>query len=308
MIKQSMIPLLLVCGACAASGEDQLGEVSQNGISYNGLSFNGVSFNGISFNGVSFNGASLSGVSINGVSSTGSALKAGSTSGPPLSGSSLVGSIWTGTTTGGTTVKLRIDSAAAGTSPNTDLWFYGMSYQTSTGWSPLCGTDSVTGAPIQAVSVAGYWAATASDATHYAISSTQFTLACRGATIAKCVELGYKTYKGYTNQLLSCVRLLRGDYCGTGIAHTVNGTQVNLYDSVGVQKDTESWLAEAEWTPSGARCVNINNMARYNLAVQSEPSCVSPLKLAACGLNFNSGAILIDELPPDLASQIQSSP
>jgi hypothetical protein len=304
MIKQSMMTLVLLCGACAVVGDEQTGEVTQNGMSFNGISFNGISFNGISFNGTSFNGASLTGVGVNGVSATGAAIKAGATSGPPLSGSTLVGSTWTGTTSTGTTVKLRLDSAAAGASPNADLWFYGVSYQTSTGWSPLCGIDSVTGKPIQAVSVAGVWTATASDATHYSTSSTQFSLSCRGVTIGKCVELGYKTYKGYTNQLQSCVRLLRADYCGTGKPHTVDGTQVNLYDNVGVQLDTQSWLAEAEWTPNGARCVNINNVGRYNLALSSEPTCVSPLKLAACGSSFSSGAVLIDELPPDLASQI----
>jgi hypothetical protein len=303
MIKQSMITLILVSGACASIDEEQLGETTQNGISYNGISFNGISFNGISFNGISFNGSSLSGVSVNGVSSTGAAIKAGLTSGPPLSGPTLVSSTWSGTASNGTAVKLRIDSAAAGTSPNADLWFYRVSYQTTTGWSPLCGLDA-SGQPIQAVSVAGVWGPTSTDLTHYSTSSTQFTLACRARTIAKCVELGYKTFKGYTNQLTSCVRLLRADYCGTGVAHTVDGTSVDLYDNVGVQLDSQNWLAEAEWTPNGARCVNTSSLGRYNLALSSEPTCVQPLKLAACGLSFANGAILIDELPPTLASDI----
>jgi hypothetical protein len=166
---------------------------------------------------------------------------------------------------------------------------------------PVALTDPSTGNPIQAVSIAGYWVATASDATHYNASTTQFTLACRGATIAKCVELGYKTYKGYTNQLLSCVRLLRGDYCGSGNAYTANGTLLNLFDNVGVQADTQGWFPEAEWTPSGVRCVNSNNAARYNLVLSKEPKCVKQLLSPSCGYNFQSGAILIDELP--LANQ-----
>jgi hypothetical protein len=171
-----------------------------------------------------------------------------------------------------------------------------MSYETSTGWSPLCGLDA-TSQPILAVTVAGVWSATAADSAHYSPSTTQFTFACRGKTIAKCVELGYKTYKGYTDQLTSCVRLLRGDFCGTGMPGTVDGTTLNLYDNVGVQADTEAWAPEAEWTPSGARCVNSNNDARYQLLLAKELKCVKRLESTTCGTSFAGGAVLIDELP-----------
>jgi hypothetical protein len=169
---------------------------------------------------------------------------------------------------------------------------------TITGWSPLCGLDA-SGQPIQAVAVAGVWRAAAGDSASYASSTTQFTLACRGKTIAKCIELGYKTHKGYTNQMASCVRLLRGDYCGTGSGYTVDGTIVNLYDNFGVQVDTQAWAPEAEWTPTGARCVNANNNARYELARSKDPKCVKPLKTTTCGTTFSNGAILIDELNPN---------
>jgi ADYC domain-containing protein len=304
MIKQSMMTLVLLCGACAVVGDEQTGEVTQNGMSFNGISFNGISFNGISFNGVSFNGQSLNGISFNGTSVAGVAIKASSSNTtPPLTGANLVGSKWSGTASDGAAVALRIDSATAGSSPNPDLWFYGISYQTSTGWSPLCGTDS-TGKAIQAVSTAGVWVATAADATHYTASTTQFTLACRGATVGKCIELGYKTYKGYTNQLQSCVRLLRGDYCGTGSAWTVNGTLLNLFDNVGVQADTQAWTPEAEWTPTGALCINSQNAARYELVLSKDPKCVKRVETANCGTTFANGAILIDELSPDATASI----
>jgi hypothetical protein len=297
MIKHSIISLLVVGGACADAGEDPVGEVSQAAISFNGKSLNGMSFNGTSVNGRTLNGMSFNGASVNGISVNGGALTARSTSGPPLAGSNLVGSTWTATLSDGTAVKLRIDTAVPGAAPNPDLWFYGISYQTAAGWNPLCGVDAGSGKAIQAVSVAGVWQNTAADATHYTTSTTEFTLACRGATIAKCVELGYKTYKGYTNQLLSCVRLLRGDYCGTGSAYTVDGTLLNLYDNVGVQRDTEAWRPEAEWTPTGARCINSSNSARYELVLSKDPKCVKHTVSATCGTTFADGAILIDELP-----------
>jgi hypothetical protein len=283
---RTIITLALVCGACASAGDDLLGELSQNSISQNGISMNGISMNGTTLNGISMNGTSLTGV----------AISAGSMNGPPLSGANLVGSIWTGTASNGAAVKLRIEAAVAGTAPNPDLWFYAMSYQTSSGWNPLCGLDSAD-QPILALSVAGVWAATASDAARYTASTTQFTLACRAKTIAKCVELGYRTYKGFTDQLTSCVRLLRGDFCGTGSAYTVDGTTLNLYDNAGVQADTEAWLAEAEWTPSGARCVNSNNASRYELVLSRDPKCVKRVETPTCGNSFASGAVLIDELP-----------
>jgi hypothetical protein len=222
-----------------------------------------------------------------------------STTAPPLTGATIVGSTWNataGTGPGATTVKLRIDAAAAGAAPNTDLWFYKVSYQTSSGWNPLCGLDAA-GQPIQAVTTAGVWSSVPGDKAKYGPSLSQFTFACRGKTVAKCVEMGYKTYKGYSNQLASCVRLLRGDYCGSGTAYTIDGTTLNLYDNVGVQADAASWPVEAEWTPNGARCVNKNNNARFQLMLAKDPNCVKSIETTTCGAaGFANGAVLIDEL------------
>src|SRR5215831_1011313 len=141
MMLKPILTATLVCGACASTSDGLVSEVSQNGISENGISQNGISLNGISQNGTSLNGATIAGVSVNGTSSHGAAIMA-NPSGLPLSGWNLIGSTWTGTTSSGASVALRIDSATAGNAPNTDLWFYGMSYQSSTGWTPLCGLDT----------------------------------------------------------------------------------------------------------------------------------------------------------------------
>ncbi|HEY0192680.1 MAG TPA: ADYC domain-containing protein [Kofleriaceae bacterium] len=264
-------------------------------ISLNGISLNGISLNGISLNGTSLAGLSITGVNVNGTSSAGKAVVASSlTDG---TSTSLVGSTWNATTSAGGTVKLRVDSVTAGTAPNTDLGFYGISYQSSSGWSPLCGVDT-SSKPIQAVAVAGVWGPVGSDATAYQVSATQFTLACRSKTIAKCEEMGYKPFKGYGLQLQSCVRLLRADYCGDGKAYTVDGTTVNLYDNLGVQTDTQAWPAEAEWNASGAVCINSANDARWELTQASLPSCMSAKKSTTCGTKFSTGSLLIDELEP----------
>jgi hypothetical protein len=284
---------LLVLSACAVDELDLDAETQEVDTS-NGTSLNGTSLNGTSLNGTSLNGTSLNGTSISGISATGRKVTASNTSGPPLSGTGHVGSKWTGTSDTGAAITLLIDSAQQGTAPNSDLWFYGVSYQTSTGWSPLCGLDA-TGAPIKAVTVAGVWSTTTAT---YASSTTQFTFACRTKTIAKCVELGYKTYRSATTQLASCVRLLRGDYCGNGKPFTLDGQLLNLYDNIGIQLDTQSWAPEAEWTPAGARCLNDDGRARLDLR-QNTPVCIDSIPTSAtCGKQFASTTILIDELPP----------
>ncbi|HSS02560.1 MAG TPA: ADYC domain-containing protein [Kofleriaceae bacterium] len=301
-MNKTILCISLLGTACALpiessdSGDETVGEVGQEVVSPNGISLNGISLNGISLNGISLNGISLNGISLNGISLNGTSIAAVSTSAAPLTGASMVGSTWNATASNGSTVKLRVDKATQGTAPNADLWFYSVSYQTSSGWSPLCGLDAAN-TPIQAVTTAGVWAATATDAARYASSTTQFTFACRAKTIAKCVEMGYKTYKGYANQLATCVRLLRGDFCGTGTPYTVDGTTLNLFDNVGVQADTEVWYPEAEWTPNGARCVNSLNTARFDFVVSKDPKCVTPLVNKDCGFSFAPGTVLIDELP-----------
>jgi len=297
-INYLLIPVLFGCVAEPDVTDPNLGETDQAIDSNNGKSLNGTSLNGTSLNGKSLNGKSLNGTSLNGKSLNGTALSAVSTTAPPITGSAVVGSTWTGTSSTNDTFNLRIDSALQGTGANSDLWFYGVSYQTTTGWSPICGVDSAN-APILAVPVAGVWKSTLVDMAHYGTSTTQFTFACRGKSIAKCVELGYKTYKGFTNQLQACVRLLRADYCGTGVSFTVDGTLLNLYDNVGVQADTETWKPEAEWGTAGATCVNSANRARYDLTVGLDTNCITPrITSATCGTSFaNTSTLLVDELP-----------
>ncbi|CAN5333887.1 hypothetical protein BH11MYX1_BH11MYX1_46860 [soil metagenome] len=274
------------------------GEVAQDIMAPNGVSLNGVSLNGVSLNGVSLNGVSLNGVSLNGVSLNGTTITAASTA-QPLTGTAAVGSKWTAKLSNGATLPLRIDSAVAGSNGNSDVWMYGISYQVNTTWSPLCGVDAAH-APILAITVPGVWNTQAGVAGGgaYTPRSTNFTIACRAKTIAKCVELGYKTWKGLTPQLTSCVRLLRADYCGNGTPNTLDGQTLNLYDKVGVQADTELWTPEAEWTPDGATCVTKYGQKRVTQLGLPVPACSDHTVLTVdCGKSFGPGTILIDELP-----------
>jgi hypothetical protein len=283
---------LAVVAGCVADEPALELDFSPDGTSSNGTSLNGTSLNGTSLNGTSLNGTSLNGTSLNGTSLNGTSITAASAGGPPLSGSAVVGSSWTGTASNGAPVALRIDAAAQGTGANVDVWFYAVSFNTGSAWAPLCGIDDL-GMPVEAVPVAGVWGVSGG----YMPSSTQFTFACRARTIAKCVELGYKTYRGFANQLASCVRMMRADYCGTGVAYTVDGTLVNVYDSVGLQADTQAWDIEAEWSPTGARCITSAGYSRFSQEGRTPPSCLSTLQSSTCG-RFRTGTYLINELVP----------
>ena len=214
----------------------------------NGISMNGISMNGISMNGTQLNGATLS---------------------------ALLGN--------GDTAQLRVDDVAALADGNNDVLAYAVSISTDAGWQPLCGYES-DGSVRQALAVAGSWNYQTGA---WSESTDEFTFACRHASIAKCVELGYKSSIGFGDHQHACVRMLRADYCGDGVSHTVNGTPINLYDAVGVQLDSESWPVDAEWTPDGALCL-------YHHRGGSQPSCYAEKYSATCG-SFAGGALLIDE-------------
>lgn len=70
---------------------------------------------------------------------------------------------------------------------------------------------------------------------------------------------GYAPWNEHDGQSLkdyhqACTRMARADYCGDGVAHTRNGTLIDLWDKLDIQRpDNGLDLAfEAAWTPDGA--------------------------------------------------------
>jgi hypothetical protein len=86
--------------------------------------------------------------------------------------------------------------------------------------------------------------------------------------------------------------MLRADYCGDGTSWTFNGNLVNVYDNVGIQKDSENWYHEAVWTPSGAACMS-PGVYRLNM-----PTCYDKLVSQSCDnvSHFQSGGLLMSEI------------
>ena len=268
LLSVSLGSLGFLVGCASDANAPGIGSIEQAGVSLNGVSLNGVSLNGVSLNGVSLNGVSLNGVSLNGT------VLAGVTAGgQTVSGTDLVGSQWVGQLSDGSTITLRIDGVTAGSGANADVLSYDVAYQTSAGWSALCGGNA-------AIPVSGLfdYRSGVPGGGGFTASSASFTFGCRGAAIAKCVELGYKPWLtiagvGLGNHMVACTRLLRADFCGDGATYTVDGTEVDLYDGLGVQSDTQSWNAEAEWTQDGARCVAPGTPSRVQQKVHRVPPC-----------------------------------
>jgi hypothetical protein len=180
-------------------------------------------------------------------------------------------------------MELKIDSIAPLAAPNDDVLAYDVKASVDGGWAPLCGYDT-DGSIKLALAVPGTWNVTTGA---WSDDGGSFSFACRKASVAKCVEFGYKSWLGLGDYAHACVRMLRADYCGDGVPHTITGTPINLYDNLGVQADTESWGVDAEWTPDGALCFNHYRGGQF-------PATCGFKQSSSCG-TFANGALLIDE-------------
>jgi uncharacterized protein YjbI with pentapeptide repeats len=289
----------------APSLRTQVAEVvSPNGRNLNGRNLNGRNLNNtelgsmlvsVAYAGATTaSGAALSNVQLNGTTFTGTS---GAT---PVSGTDFDGARFVGTLGDGSTLALRVDSVTQGSGGDSELWAYRVSYQGSDGgWRPVC--QDANGDAASAIAVAGRWnyLQGVPGGGDKIDDASAFTFACEGAAIAKCMHFGYKPWATDVNgQSLAghhqaCTRMVRADFCGDGASHTTDGQWVNLYDGVGIQADTESWNAEAEWDESGARCFTANT--RAHTAV----TCGGVTATPTCGdaSGFQSGTRIISESP-----------
>ena len=287
---------IVALGGCVA--EPPSGDVSEsldtaevviaNGTSVNGTSVNGTSVNGISINGISINGISVNGVSVSGTQLRGVAAS-GDNAGQSLTGDDWVGATLTAQLTNGARLALRIDGTGTLAEPNSDVRTYSISYATSRGWSPLC-TNAAYGN--DAIVLPGTWDLTT---VRHQADANMFSLGCRGATFAKCVELGYKDDKVIDSYHAACVRAIRADYCGDGQSHTITGTEINIYDKLGVQSDAEDWSIESNWTPDGATCINKARVLS-SLVAPDVPACIADRAQIECATSWSSRVLIRTEV------------
>lgn len=245
-----------------------------NGSKLSGVSLSGVDLGGATLDGVSFANVSIGGVAVSNVHLVGTVLHGVLPGGHAISGDEFIGAELTGVASNGASIQLRIDNIEV--SAQADVLHYTVSARKSASesYASLCGVDAY-GATIKALPLAGRWDSSAGTATggSFIGDTSNFTMACRGAALAKCVEIGgYKPWE--TKQQCTswgecstislapahqaCVRMVRADYCGDGQSLTINGTEIDMYDGLGLKDadPTAEWDLEAEWTPKGAQCVS----------------------------------------------------
>ncbi|MBI5533857.1 MAG: hypothetical protein HY898_14140 [Deltaproteobacteria bacterium] len=277
-----------------------------NGTALNGKVLDGHGVVGVSFDGVQRNGATMQSVWLDE-----STFRGVTQSGKEVHGQKFVGAVFTATLDDGDSLELRVDAMERGTQKwDKDVMRYTVSYETQNGRAPLCGVDA-SNEPIKAIALDGRWdlrQGVAGGGSHID-DAWAFTFACEEYAIAKCVNMGYKPWQqakictkgqGCTHTTLAdlhqaCTRMLRADYCGDGVSHTVDGTEISAFDVFGIRTDSDSWLPEAEWGPDGARC-----LVRDRIPSAEAPSCLDSLHQDSCGSpsHLSGTSLLISEIAP----------
>jgi hypothetical protein len=288
---------IVICAAAVAHAD----RVS-NGRNLNGRNLNGRNLNGRNLNGTSLNGVSLGGAGLTNLRLVGAQLIAEDASGATLSGAELIGARLTGTLDNGASLKMQIANVTQAPAPDADIYYYSVNYDRGDGtWGPLCTDDS--GNVTAAIPLAGVWsyASGVPGGGAHVADTSQFTFACGGGALYKCVTWGYKPWQSIGGASLApyhqtCTRVVRADFCGDGTPHTVDGQVINLYDKLGVQADTRPWLGEASWDENGARAYNLLNRSHLDLIYRL--SCGVPLRLLFdSSWEFAHGAFIVDETP-----------
>jgi hypothetical protein len=125
-----------------------------------------------------------------------------------------------------------------------------------------------------------------------------FSFYCTSGVIAKCVRWGYRPWltvngTSLVNAHEACTRMARADYCGDGTTYTENGTQIDMYDNLGINSPSEdlSLTFEATWSPQGAYCIS---RARWiNLQTLLTPGCQAEFELALQFSPINSSDLCL---------------
>jgi hypothetical protein len=317
LAKVVLVAMIVGLSACAVAApeEEAEGDLGTSESAYrnmNGRALNGGAFGKTAFRLSSFRGTS--GTALTRIGLDGATLTA-RTRGGVVRGADLQGAELSALTTEGTRVSLRIATVETSAAAKTEV--YGLDVRQGSGaYAPLCGVDA-SGNRVGAFALRGRWdpregvpggGAKVDD-------GDAVTFACRGYAIAKCVDvLGYRPWDGYAEQHAACVRVIRADYCGNGTSYTKDGNPVNVVDDDGIQRDSERWLPEAEWTPAGARCVTKARVTQLSLLAGA--GLIGPLGVPACLLRLvdvtctnerhlaSGAATLVSEVPITLSVEL----
>jgi hypothetical protein len=300
---RSLVAIAFVSAACVAPTDDvKLGSTNQAVETNNGEHLNGEHLNGEHLNGEHLNTqkldqyavwTSLENVTIDGMPLDYATLNASQFYGEraffSYGPSDFVGAQFDTMKGDGTIVKYRVDAIVEHDGGATG---YMLSYLWNGRWLSVCQSDS---GPVEAYPLNGTWdhREGVEGGGSWTDAPQKFTFACRTlGAIAKCVDIGYLPWQNRDHHL-ACVRMLRADYCRNGTPYTTTGRLINVYDSIGIQVDTDEWPADGEWDAGGARCFTSHNRA------SGEVPCFDPAWDETCGgaASFQTGTLIINELP-----------
>jgi hypothetical protein len=307
---------LCVVGGCDDDSSEQSGSVEPryqvknapvlnganlNGFTLNGFTLNGFTLNGFTLNGFTLNGFTLNGFTLNGTLFNGTRWVDGVPM--PIGGLELIGSRLVLLHEDDIYVLIFDDIHLDANNPAGDVYLYDISvYDVNNDiTSPLC---TLNGQPAPAIPLSNHWDMATGDRID---DPSAVTFACAGGALAKCVNWGYRPWAtvescdpefGTCTQLSladhhqSCTRMVRADYCGDGVPHTVDGTLIDAFDHLSpaiqaqTSKNNPMWGVEAEWGPDGARCVGTSLRLQHltELGVPfAMPECLAELDAPDCG-------------------------
>jgi hypothetical protein len=278
------------------ASEGELGEAELAQTLVNGHEMNGTLTNGNFVNGVKTNGVKTNGVKTNGLSSTGSTLQGtDEETGATITGTGHIGTTIVATLSDASQINVYISDVRTGEVPGMDTFVF---KQDNAFGENICSGGT------SAIVLNGVWNYTTAA---FVNDSTQFSVACLDAALAKCVTLGYKregtdSTTGVANSLFhdACVRMIRDDICGNGVSHTANGTLIDVWDKASIQTRTSdtSLKFQAEWGPNGATCYRhsrrvtgaAGNVASYILS--NSAACGDNTLDANCGDTWRTGGLI----------------
>ncbi len=166
-------------------------------------------------------------------------------------------------------------------------------------WQNACENDA------KSIQLRGQW--NEDTATLISSASDRSTWACAGAALADCALWGYVPGKTHGGTSLdgyhqTCLRAKRADYCGTGIHHTENGHQLDIYDDLGVMVPVTVglWDVEAMWGPDGAICMNFTRKYDYTKDSSDVSKAYIGCEVPACVDGNNDGVIDFVDYPSAL--------
>lgn len=199
---------------------------------------------------------------------------------------------------------LRVDDVQLDPNdPNGDVYLYLLSFKLGDAqeWSPACADGY--GDPVEAIALQNHWDAETGERVD---DPDTFTFACRDGAIGKCVAFGYRPWATAGSTSLAdyhqaCTRMVRADYCGDGVPHTLNGTTIDIADTLNppIQTFASHWPVEAEWGPDGAVCMTQHLRAKLLGEGVSIPCADALDDLEDCGDAPGGRAELIDRYSDD---------